>query len=332
MDFNQELNDIKTQINQSLNKINNTSTNKLLLHIQNNTGKLLRPLLLILCIEWLKKAPLTKQEYQNMINIAVTIELLHTASLIHDDIIDNSELRRSKETINKKFGNENAVTMGTYLYARSLNEISKINNIEIIKKLANTVESMCNGELKQLNSRKAPTLNVLNYFKIIKHKTGDLFALTCESTSHILNLDEKTQIKLRKLGQYIGIIYQLSDDLIDFNNTQNIGKKNNEDINNGLITLPVILLLQKKTKNEQIKYLKLIQSKALAPIVLNELKKETKNNEIENKIIQIISKYNHKIKKLMKKISEKNNNVEELLTIINNRIKNNIKEVKNENS
>lgn len=215
-------------------------------YIMKRKGKQIRPILIFLIAKMLGK--ITDITY----NTAYLIELIHTATLIHDDVVDNSHLRRGNLSINALWKNKIAVLVGDYLFSKSL--IITITNIDLLKIVLKTIEQMSEGELLEIEQDK--NLNILNiteksYEEIILCKTASLISASCEGGAYSIGANKHICAIFRKFGELVGLAFQMKDDLFDYEN-YNIGKPVGIDIINQKITLPLIYTLQKcnsKTQN-----------------------------------------------------------------------------------
>lgn len=192
---------------------------------------------------------------------ASAIEILHLATLVHDDIMDNAEVRRGIETIQKKYGRKTAVICGDYLLSASLKKMLQVKNSDMYKdySLPDFVGEVCAGELKQHINNGNLDLSMFRYLSIINGKTAALFEASFYGGAILSKADEKNQILYRRLGRYIGVIFQLTDDCIDFEEKQETALKNvQSDFEQGVITLPLIYTLQQypelkeKAGNEEV--------------------------------------------------------------------------------
>ncbi len=212
-------------------------------------GKMLRPSLLILSSKF------GKFDSERVLPIAAAVELLHTATLIHDDIVDNSQLRRGVETIQSKFGKDAAVYSGDYMIARSFMLINEQYDKNMIQNLSKKISQICAGELKQYRFRYNPNISIYEYIKIVSAKTAALFSLSMYMGAYLGGLDEK-KIRLFGLtGLRIGIAYQIIDDCLDYSGTDaTILKSSHNDLKQGFYTLPLICAL-KNDKSDSLKSL-----------------------------------------------------------------------------
>lgn len=186
----------------------------------------------------------------NAIKFAAAIELLHLATLVHDDVIDNADLRRGDETLQKKYGKRTAVICGDYLLAISLKLATSIPNKEdfLDLNMEDYVAKVCLGELNQHINNFNLNLSVYKYLKIISGKTAALFEASFFAGAILCEKDKKVLDKYKELGRYIGMIFQLTDDCMDFETTVDIAKKPvRSDYEQGVVTLPLIYALKNVT-------------------------------------------------------------------------------------
>ena len=199
-------------------------------------GKRLRPILLIL------SSYLLNFHGPRIYKIASVIEYIHTATLLHDDIIDGAKYRRGKISANKRFGNDIVVLCGDFLYSRAFINLVEDGNSEIQMTLANAAKTMSEGEIYQLVKTAEFNMTMDNYLKIIHSKTAILMSACCEIAAILSNLVDMRQM-LKALGEYIGIIFQINDDILDYLGDKNkTGKNAGTDLKEGKMTLPLILL------------------------------------------------------------------------------------------
>lgn len=203
------------------------------------SGKRLRPALAILA------GKLGKADPTAMIHMAVGVELLHTASLVHDDVVDNSEVRRGSAALYTRVGNALAVLVGDYLFAQSARRCVATNDLGVIALFARTLENMCQGQIREASRGNNPHLKVTReeYYQTIADKTASLFVLACEGGALLAGLEETQIVAMRTFGQQLGLAFQLVDDLLDFEGDEReLGKPIGSDLRQGTITLPVVYL------------------------------------------------------------------------------------------
>lgn len=210
-------------------------------------GKMLRPAFIILGSQF---GDLEQKDDKKIRTLAAAVETLHLATLIHDDIIDESRLRRGQTTIQAKYSKEYAVYMGDYLFSQCFIMLSNQEiSPEILKFIAKGVARICKGEMMQGYLRYNTDINVYDYLRIIKGKTAALFAVSLASGANESGVDKKIVKKLMKIGLNIGMAFQLIDDLLDYTgDLENIGKEVQTDILRGYYSLPLILALNSSAK------------------------------------------------------------------------------------
>ncbi|MBS4191037.1 heptaprenyl diphosphate synthase component II [Bacillus sp. FJAT-49705] len=209
------------------------------LHLLKAGGKRIRPVFVLLAGKF------GKYDINIIKNVAVSLELIHMASLVHDDVIDDADLRRGKPTIKAKWDNRIAMYTGDYLFARSLELITKIEKPFAHQILADTLVELCIGEIEQIKDKYNFEQNVRNYFRRIKRKTAILIAVSCQLGAIAADVDDEIHQKLYKFGYYVGMSYQIIDDVLDFTGTEKeLGKPAGDDLHQGNITLPVLFAME----------------------------------------------------------------------------------------
>ncbi|WP_156289235.1 heptaprenyl diphosphate synthase component II [Oceanobacillus salinisoli] len=218
-------------------------------------GKRIRPVFVLL------SGQLGEFDLEKIKKVAVSLELIHMATLVHDDVIDEAELRRGKPTIKKRYGNRVAMYTGDYILARALEEISTLRNSNVHRILSKTIVEVCIGEIEQMKDKFNWDQNLRNYLRRIKRKTALLIATSCQLGAVVGGLSEKEAKKMYQYGYYIGMSYQIIDDILDFtSSSKELGKPAGNDLLQGNITLPVLyamenrsffLLLEKTFKNPE---------------------------------------------------------------------------------
>jgi octaprenyl-diphosphate synthase len=210
-------------------------------YLRASGGKRIRPALFILACY----AAGGDAARENVIRMATVMEMLHTATLVHDDIIDNAGTRRNHPSVNARFGNQTAVLMGDWLYMTAFETSLGERSLEILDILTRVTRKMTEGELIQLTVLGKSGLTEEEYFEILKRKTAFLFSACCEIGAILGNAAPEQQSALRDYGMNLGIAFQLADDLLDFtSNEENLGKAAGADLLEGKITLPLIMLLR----------------------------------------------------------------------------------------
>jgi geranylgeranyl pyrophosphate synthase len=203
------------------------------------SGKRLRPALAFLT------GHLGTYDADKLLHMATGVELLHGASLVHDDVVDESDLRRGAQTLFTRVGNALAVLVGDYLFAQSARRCVATGDIRVIDLFAQTLASMCQGQIEEASRGNAPeqTLTREQYYQTIWGKTASLFVLACEGSAILARLPEPTILAMRRYGDRLGLAFQVVDDILDFIGTEaELGKPVGGDVRQGTITLPVICL------------------------------------------------------------------------------------------
>lgn len=201
--------------------------------IAERKGKLMRPLLVMLvCKEW---GEVNKSAYYS----ALTLELLHNASLVHDDIVDESDERRGRPSVRAMFGNKAAVLAGDYLLSSSLENASLTGNISIVNSISRLGKQLSEGEIIQLTNTRCNDFREEIYYQIIRLKTASLFATAARLGAVCANKNEQVINKMERLGDIIGICFQIRDDIFDYYNND-VGKPTGSDMTEGKLTLPAL--------------------------------------------------------------------------------------------
>src|SRR5215213_5434179 len=189
----------------------------------------------------------------NSIRMATVMEFLHTATLVHDDIIDKADLRRKRPTVNALYGNETAVLMGDWLYMSAFETSLAERSLPILDILTSVTRKMTEGEILQLTLLGDADVSEAQYFDVLKRKTAYLFSASCEIGGILGGASEKEQIALRDYGLYLGTAFQLIDDLLDFTSTEKVlGKAAGADLLGGKVTLPLIFLRQAEPQAREV--------------------------------------------------------------------------------
>ena len=213
------------------------------------------------------------------INLAACVELIHSATLMHDDVIDEGIVRRGKATLNKVWDNQSSVLIGDYLLSRCFEMMVEDGNLEVLKLLSSTSSKIAQGEVLQLQHKGEVDMLEETYLKIISAKTAELFAAATKVGAILSNVNVKEKKALEFYGRNLGLTFQIADDTLDYNSELKLfGKKIGQDFFEGKITLPIILLFQK---------LNLLEKKLLKEIFNKELRIE----EDFYKVISLIKKY-----------------------------------------
>ncbi len=214
------------------------------------------------------------------INLAACVELIHAATLMHDDVIDNGEIRRGKKTLNSIWGNQSSILLGDYLLSRCFEMMVEDDSQEVLKLLSSTSAEISQGEILQLQHKGETDMLEETYLKIISAKTASLFAASTKVGSILSNKENKIKEALGFYGKNLGLTFQIADDTLDYNSELKLfGKEIGNDFYEGKITLPIILLYQKADNNEKKELKEIFESK--------------KRSEFEfKKVLTLIKNYN----------------------------------------
>ena len=217
----------------------NTLLDNVVSHIRQRSGKMMRPILVLLV------ARLYGDVLPSTLHAAVSLELLHTASLVHDDVVDESSERRGQLSVNAIFNNKVAVLTGDYLLATSLVHAELTRSHPIIQLISSLGQDLADGELLQLSNVSNHNFSESVYFDVIRKKTAALFAACTKAAAISVGVGEEDAEFARLLGEYIGICFQIKDDIFDYFDSKEIGKPTGNDMLEGKLTLPALHVLNK---------------------------------------------------------------------------------------
>jgi len=213
------------------------------------------------------------------VNLAACVELIHSATLLHDDVIDESTVRRGNKTANSIWGNQSSILVGDYLLSRCFEMMVEDGNLEILKLLSSTSSKIAQGEVMQLQHKGEADLLEENYIKIIGLKTAALFAAASRVGACISNLDKKKKDALESYGKNLGLAFQIADDALDYFSKEKIfGKQIGKDFFEGKVTLPIIIVFQKGNAIER-------------AFLTNIFKKITRDKKDFEETLKLINKY-----------------------------------------
>ncbi|HCA38766.1 MAG TPA: polyprenyl synthetase family protein [Phycisphaerales bacterium] len=219
--------------------------NTLSVHVARYRGKMLRPILVLLSGLAVGRDDESSTLSDEHRTVAVVAEMIHMATLVHDDVLDESPVRRNGATVNSLHGNEMAVMLGDYLISNAFHLCSTLGKPEVNLRLGKITNTLCEGEIVQLHHREDLELTEELYFTIVTRKTASLIGACCELGGLMSQADRATQIALRKFGVDVGIAFQITDDLLDLTADQgDVGKTTGRDLDMGKLTLPLIRALQ----------------------------------------------------------------------------------------
>lgn len=208
--------------------------NQALGYVRGRKGKMMRPILVLLMAKELGDV------CEATLRSAVTLELLHTSSLVHDDVVDESAERRGQASVHKIYDNKIAVLLGDYMLAKTLHQAALTGNVAIVEHVSNLGATLSEGEIFQLANVESDFISEKAYYSIIRNKTAALFAACGALSALSMKADEEFYSKAKKYGEIVGICFQIRDDIFDYFDDAQIGKPRGNDMQEGKLTLPVI--------------------------------------------------------------------------------------------
>ena len=235
--YRAELDGVEHQVRQNLDS-SVTLVNTVAAHILSSGGKRVRPLLLLLSA---RLCGYTGREHYQLGSL---VEFIHTATLLHDDVVDEADIRRGRRTARKVWGNQISIRVGDYLYSKAMAQIVEFRSHGMNEVLAEACTKMAEGEVLQLYYNGNPSMPESDYIKIVEHKTAGLIAAACRMGAILADASEEKQSALFRFGQYLGIAFQVADDTLDYNaDGERLGKTLGQDLRQGKATLPLLHLL-----------------------------------------------------------------------------------------
>jgi len=236
--YRHELEGVEDQVRRNLES-SVTLVNTVAAHILNSGGKRIRPLLLLL------SARLCGYTGRDHHQLGSLVEFIHTATLLHDDVVDDADIRRGRRTARKIWGNQISILVGDYLYSKAMCQVVEFRSQGINEVLAEACKKMAEGEVLQLYYNGNPAMPEADYLKVVEHKTAGLIAAACRMGAILADASEAQQEALFRFGQYLGIAFQVADDTLDYTaNGESLGKTLGQDLRQGKATLPLLHLLQ----------------------------------------------------------------------------------------
>ena len=209
-------------------------------------GKRLRPALLLLM------SGAIGSEHPHRHTLAAVIEFIHTATLLHDDVVDESTLRRGRPTANEQFGNAASVLVGDFLYSRAFQMMVEVNQMRVMQVLSDATNVIAEGEVLQLMNMHDASVNEAAYLRVIRSKTAKLFEASARLAPILAGADEATEALCATYGQAVGTAFQVIDDVLDYEGSaEDLGKNLGDDLREGKVTLPIICALQRATPVQQ---------------------------------------------------------------------------------
>lgn len=243
--YREELLGVEDQVRKNLDS-SVALVNTVAAHILSSGGKRIRPLFVLLC------AKLCGYPGHDHLLLGSLVEFIHTATLLHDDVVDDADVRRGRRAARKVWGNQISILVGDYLYSRAICQIVEFRNQSINEALSEACRKMAEGEVLQLYYNGNPLMPESEYLRIIEHKTAGLIAASCKIGSVVGGATEEQQEALFRFGQRLGIAFQLADDTLDYAaNGDQLGKALGQDLRQGKATLPLLHLLQHCSEHDR---------------------------------------------------------------------------------
>ena len=278
---------IKNQITSEVDRIPELSN-----YIISLGGKRLRPILTIAC------AKMLNIENNHHITLAAAVELLHTATLLHDDVVDESDFRRGKETSHVLWDNKSSILVGDYLLGKAFQLMVKTGSLQCLETLSNAAAIIAEGEVLQLVATNNINIKKSDYIRIIESKTAALFSSACEVGGIISNSPSEINKSLFSFGKNLGTSFQLIDDALDYSgSTENLGKNIGDDFYDGKITLPIIISFEEADENEKYIWKDIFQKKIRNEKDLVIAKNLIEKHKSIEKTLDLANKYGDDAKK-----------------------------------
>ncbi|MCM3163106.1 heptaprenyl diphosphate synthase component II [Metabacillus litoralis] len=256
-------------------------------------GKRIRPVFVLL------SAMFGNYDIERAKHVAVALETIHMASLVHDDVIDDAELRRGKPTVKSRYDNRIAMYTGDYLLARSLEVMTNIEDPLAHKILSQAIVDVCLGEIEQIKDKYQFDQTLRTYLRRIKRKTALLIAVSCQLGAVSTGASEDVHRKLYWFGYYVGMSFQITDDILDFTSTaEELGKPVGSDLLQGNITLPVLFALEDPTMKREIEKI----SMKTTPVDMQPILEKILNSEVIEKSAQVSEKYLQKAFRILEEL------------------------------
>lgn len=301
-------NDLKMMDQVIEKRLSNSSAlvKEITFHIVNSGGKRLRPILTIL------SSKLFGYEGHRHIKLAAAVEFIHTATLLHDDVVDHSKLRRGKPTANNCWDNKSCILVGDFLFSQSFLLMSEDRDHEVLNTLSKAAAIIAEGEVNQLASISNLELKETQYLEIISAKTAELFAAAAKVGSIVANTSENIKNDMYNFGLNLGIAFQIIDDILDYNAEEsNLGKSVGDDFREGKVTLPIIYTYNNCNDSEKMLLQNMFSSKLVSDSDFKEVLVLMSKYRSLNRCFQLANDYIQKAKESIQ--SAPSNNVKEAL-------------------
>lgn len=262
--------------------------------IVNRKGKMMRPMLTLLAAKLIGGAV-----NEDSIYAAATFEFFHTASLIHDDVVDESAERRGQESVNSAYSNQVAVLVGDFILANALRCAAKTGSVDLVNSVSDAAQSLSSGELLQLHNVNNQTIDEVVYFDIIRNKTAALFAACAEAGALSVSSDKSVRRIMAQFGENVGICFQIRDDIFDYSSDAAIGKPTGNDMKEGKLTLPVIHAVLVSGSDEMLALARKVKSRMVSQAEIDTLVEFTRANGGIEYAEAVMNSYAQKAKDLL---------------------------------
>lgn len=236
---------------------------------------------------------------EDSIYAAATFEFFHTASLIHDDVVDESAERRGQESVNSAYSNQVAVLVGDFILANALRCAAKTGSVDLVNSVSDAAQSLSSGELLQLHNVNNQTIDEVVYFDIIRNKTAALFAACAEAGALSVSSDKSVRRIMAQFGENVGICFQIRDDIFDYSSDAAIGKPTGNDMKEGKLTLPVIHAVLVSGSDEMLALARKVKSRMVSQAEIDTLVEFTKANGGIEYAEAVMNSYAQKAKDLL---------------------------------
>jgi octaprenyl-diphosphate synthase len=279
---------------------------KILEHVRSRKGKMMRPILVLLSAR--EHSEVNNDTY----NVALSLELFHNASLLHDDVVDESDERRGLKSVNAKFGNKLAVLVGDYMLSQALQQAVATGKIPIVNRISQLGILLSEGEVKQQANIRNKTISEDIYFDVIRNKTAELFSACGELGAFSVGASTQDVLKAKRLGEIIGMCFQIRDDIFDYYDNHDIGKPTGNDMLEGKLTLPAIYVLNNSDDRSVHDVAKRIKEGSASPDEISNFVEFVKQNggisyayevidRFRNEAYEILSTYrNHEVREALR--------------------------------
>lgn len=261
-------------------------------YVIQNGGKRLRPLLTVLC------GRLCGYTGLSAYRMGACIEFIHTASLLHDDVIDHATVRRGKASANHKWGNEVSVLVGDFFYCRASQILTEQRDWKILKAVTDAITILTEGEVLEITTNAEGQTTQDQYLKIIECKTAILFGVACQVGALLAQENSEKELALYNFGFNLGIAFQLADDILDYTASEDVfGKQSGIDLQEGKLTLPLIITLQKASNEESALIQSALKEKNIAPETIQNITNIIRKHQGFESAIEIAKSYIHRAQK-----------------------------------